>query len=294
MAPQRIIHIGFPKTGSTFLQKYFEAHPNIYHNRQRFEHYVKAGVIDERLSPCDEVFSFDVLSEELLAIWPGDHSGDDFSKYNMNYDVKGKQKETAESLKRLFPEAKVLIVVRGYSSLISSLYSQYLFGGGFDSFKKTLGILEQSALELFNYDYAIRNYRELFGSDNVLVMPYEFLLDDPVQYLEHLEQFFGFQSYKFPSDRVHSSLNSHSVLAVRATNFLARTSLGLVSRKNRKQQFLNYLEWLHNSKDKLNGFLKFGKAFPGQKVELRSEEFKQNSTLVRFNDSLKKYDSYYG
>jgi len=42
-----IIHIGFPKTGTTFIQNYFDKHPEIYHNRDRFKEYYKSGIINE-------------------------------------------------------------------------------------------------------------------------------------------------------------------------------------------------------------------------------------------------------
>ena len=293
MASQRIIHIGFPKTGSTFLQKYFSAHPEIYHNRQRFEHYVKTGFIDDRLISCDDGFAFDLLSEELLSIWPGDDSGLDSRSYNMNYDIKRKQKETAEGLKRLFPEAKVLIVVRGYQSLVSSLYSQYLFTGETGSFKEAQQIIQHSILEMYDYNHVIGIYKKLFGADNVLILPFEFLSDAPLQYLEHIEQFFGFQQFKFSPQKIHTSLNTHSALVVRCINFFALKYIRLVSKEHRKKKLLGYLEWLNNFKEKLNQTLKFGSEIVVDESQLRMEEFRLNSTLVRFGDKLEKYDSYY-
>ena len=293
MASKKIIHIGFPKTGSTFLEKYFGDHPEIHHDRQRFGHYVKTGIVDNRLTQCEEGFAFDLLSDDRLSIWPGDDSEEDLSKYNINYNIKEKQKETAKSLKRLFPDAKVLIVVRRYPSLIPSLYSQYLLGGGTVSFSRILQKLQHDTLEMYDYDYTIGIYRNLFGMDNVLVMPFELLSDDPVQYLEHLERFFGFPHFNFPTAKVHASLNTHSVQVVRGINFLALAYIKLGPKRQRKKKILSYLEWLYNYKPRLNQRFKLGKDLLADEAELKVEKFRKTSTLVRFKSGLKKYDVFY-
>ncbi|MCF8278135.1 MAG: sulfotransferase [Flavobacteriales bacterium] len=293
MAQKRIIHIGFPKTGSTFLQRYFSAHPEIHHDRERFKNYVKTGLIDDQLARCDERFLFDILSEELLSIWPGDDSDLDQSRYNMNYDIKAKQIETATQLKRLFPDAKILIVVRGYQSLIPSLYSQYLFGGGTDSFKKVVRTEQHLTLTMYNYDCVIDIYRNLFGNENVLIMPFEFLNDNPEQYLKYLERFFGFSNMNFPSSKIHSSLNNYSVIVVRILNFLISIYLQVLPRKYRKKKFLDYLEWLNSFKEKLNHVLSFGKELIADERELRIEEFRMQSQLLKFEEGLEQYYCYY-
>lgn len=294
MISKKILHIGFPKTGSTYLQKYFDAHPDIYHDRQRFDHYVRNGMVDEHLTECVDGFEFDVLSEELLSIWPGDDSELDFRRYDMNYDIKAKQRETAEGLKRLFPDAKVLIVVRGYESLIPSLYSQYLLGGGTDSFKKVVRTQQGLTLEMYDYDYTIRIYTELFGDDNVLILPFEYLSDDPAGFLNHVEEFFGFAHFSFPANRVHTSLNTHSVQIVRVMNFIALKIIGWVPKKQRKQKLLKYLEWLYNSKEGMNRLLKFGHELRPDPGELKTTDFHKNSTLVKFGAKLQRYESVYG
>lgn len=290
---KRIIHIGFPKTGSTYLQKYFNEHPEIYYDRQRFNYYLKTGVIDDSLSQTSLEFSFDLLSEELLSIWPGDDSSLDFSKYNMNYDIHKKQKETAKSLFQLFPDAQILIVVRDYRTLVSSLYSQYLYSGGVKSFRKILKTRQDLTLEMYNYDLVIGFYKELFGDENVSVLPYEFLNENPKEYIEFIEKLYGFKQIEFSSQKVHSSLNKLSVPIIRLLNWIIVNYLRFLSKKKRKQKFVNYLEWLNGFKEKLNKFLKFGKELEAVEKTLRLEEFKNNSKMINFREKLSKYNIYY-
>ncbi|HRO74655.1 MAG TPA: sulfotransferase [Crocinitomicaceae bacterium] len=289
---QTIIHIGFPKTGSTFLQGYFENNPLFYHDRNRFLNYYQTGNIDETVIR-QTALNFDVLSEETLAIWAG-KSTDDFKTYNIKYDIRKQQQKVAQQLYQLYPNAKILIVTRNYSSLIKALYSQNLFGGNYRSLKRFLKEDTDGISYLFNYDYVINCYQQLFGKENVIILPFEFLQENPKGFLNHIEHVFDFEHFDFSTDKIHSSLNSFSIPVIRVLNFLAINYIRFFTKKqNKHQQFLNYVAWLYDFKEKWMKNIKFGKPLKVPVSKLKINEFNQNCKLVKFEGKLSRFNKLY-
>lgn len=288
---QTIIHIGFPKTGTTYLQTYFELHPDIYHNRDRFKNYYTTGKIDASLLCETDGAPFDILSEELLSIWPGQENDELLQKHNLNYNIQQHQKSVAAGLHALYPNAHILITVRNYSSLVHSLYSQYLFGGGYRSMNYFLKD-QSNILNLYNYDFVVKTYQDFFGPNNITILPFEFLAENPKEYMNYIEKKFAFKHLDFPPDKVHSSLNSFSIPIIRCLNYIAMSYLRLIRTKNRKQKFLNYLEWVNNFKEKLSK-IGIGKKLKIDASALKLSEFKANSTTIHFDEKLEQYTSLY-
>ncbi len=295
MEQQKIIHIGFHKTGSTFLQNYFSLHPSIYHDRTRFKYYEETGLIDEELLETDLNYKYDVLSEELLSIWSGNIDGTSpFSKYQLDFDIQKKQHEVAKRLKNLFPNAKVIIVVRDIRTLINAIYSQYLFSGGTKSIKHQLKEQWELLLKMYNYDYVIKCYLDYFGKDNVVILPFEFLKENPKEFLIYLENKFGFKHFDFSTDKIHSSLNNFTMPIVRTLNILAKFYVTyFVQTKNKRKKFMNYLAWLYNFKENKLKYIKLGHKM---NVYLESKmvlSFIQNCQLVKFDEELKQFQKHY-
>lgn len=290
---QTIIHIGFPKTGTTFLQKYLDLHPAVYHNRKRFESYYKTGKIDDKIVIKNIEETTDILSEELLSVWHGDDSQENIRTYNLNYDILKQKKEVAENLKALFPNAKILITVRGYSSLIKSLYSQYLFGGGTRSVTYFLKNSQEMIIQLFNYDYVIYTYQEIFGKENIYIIPFEFLVDSPNNYLIYIENTFQIQHFDFSPEKIHHSVSKKGTLIIRCMNILAHLYFLFLPQKERKQHFLNYLNWLYTIKEKKKKTFTAGNKITIPEEQMLTEQFQNNSKSINFKDELKKYNIYY-
>lgn len=289
-----LIHIGFPKTGSTLLQTFFDSHPSIHHNRQRFQNYTRTGMITtelvEELSGSEKI---DVLSEELLSIWSGDITNVKFHTYNMDYDFDVHQRKTAEDLQSLFPKAKVLIVTRAYQSLMSSLYSQYLLTGG----TKHMGAFreenERLILKLYNYNKVVELYEEVFSKDQLIILPFEALSADSESFLVQLENELGVDNISFKSGIVHGSIPKHLYFSIRNANGIYKKYLSVFSKRNTQPKFERYLEKLHHFKDS-----KFAKTFNGKKKKIHLSEtfikqFSLNSSklesLPGFNPYISKY-----
>jgi hypothetical protein len=188
-APAHLIHIGWAKAGSTFLQKWFAAHSQI-----AFSHKGIAG--------CDSVFELArhaatgdircrVTSAEGLST-PQPLAGQNHVDHDplAGYDARAAQVRGCRLLSRLFPTATILIVTRGPRGILLSAYSQYVRSGGGRSFADFCGMAAVSG-RWWDYDHVIGLYEEAFGADNVLVLPYEGLRDDPASFLRAIEARLG-------------------------------------------------------------------------------------------------------
>ncbi len=124
-----------------------------------------------------------VMSHERLAGNP--HSG--------GYD----SKELADRIAEVFPDGKVLIIIREQESIIVSSYKQYVRNGGPCSLEGYLfPPSSDSRIPLFDFVYfeyhrLIRHYMKLFGGSNVLVLPYELFKDDPRKFVLKIVRFAG-------------------------------------------------------------------------------------------------------
>jgi hypothetical protein len=178
-----LIHIGYHKTGTSWLKKFVFENPTIgffcangRHLRRSliFPHVLNfdPSICRKHLQPVlrnayEKHFS-PVLSVERLSGSP--HSG--------GYD----SKEIADRLAQAFPQAKVLIVIREQRSIILSSYKQYVNVGGSCSLNNYLqppargrGRIPLFSFDHFKYHRLIEYYISLFGLPNLLVHPYELL-----------------------------------------------------------------------------------------------------------------------
>jgi len=101
----------------------------------------------------------------------------------------------ARRLHNFFPDARVLIVIREQKSFLLSFYFQYLHMRGMKSINKFLkNRFDDLKIPSFSPDHLIYNglikhYFELFGSENVIVLPYELFRTNPQQFISELSVF---------------------------------------------------------------------------------------------------------
>jgi hypothetical protein len=198
-----LIHIGYPKTGSSLLRRWMAAHPQLrYADRgiAGFHNILQAVALSA--APRDAVL-YHVTSSEALAL-PHIFAG----RRHVDYDrVKTTSMAKAQAracamLAALFPTAHVLVVTRGFRSMILSSYSQYIRSGGHAS----LGEAFEGGWEAWDYDYLIRLYSDAFG-DRLIVMPYELLRDDQEAFTRELENRLGLEHFAMLPDRVNTALS---------------------------------------------------------------------------------------
>jgi hypothetical protein len=221
-----LFHIGYHKTGTSFLQKQvFEMNNSfnrinqykinralIYPGPFHFDIELAKSFIDNGIR--DNVIN--VFSNERLSGAP--HEG--------GRDAKG----IADRIKLVAPNAKILVVVREQISAISSSYNQYIRAVGSLSLSEYLNSSTKRDLvkfrkEHFEYHHLISHYIGLFGRENVLCIPFEVLVTDPNLFIDVVLDFADVSSLVRKSviesinyEPVNASLNYKQIILKRYFN----------------------------------------------------------------------------
>ncbi len=176
-----VIHIGYHKAASTYLQK--RVFPKIPVNialltdykghilklgesKEVFASQIRQWVHDEIHSqPHEKRHNITVISREEL-------SGHAYGHKNIDPFF------IADNLKRAFPKAKILIIIRNQFEYILSVYAYRVAIKGIEFRGLRTFLSEEGPLGLFDkleYDRLIEYYMSLFGQEQVVVFPLEFL-----------------------------------------------------------------------------------------------------------------------
>ncbi len=201
-----LIHIGLPKAGSTWLQHWFEAHPQLDYCPGGIGGYRDVyAIAAEGAFPPDGT-KWRVTSYEGLSA-PGHASGPPAIDYDRSGrdSIAEEQARTCETLGALFPGAHILIVTRGFRSAMLSAYSQYVLTGGAETLDAAM---RQPRRDFpWGYDALIGAYRARFGADKVILVPFELLQEDPGRFLAEIGRRLGLDPMPFerPPDNIAAS-----------------------------------------------------------------------------------------
>lgn len=218
-----LIHVGYPKTGTTFLQElYFPNHLGF-----NFLGYSSCYLGQEFVLSLANDYSFDVSQVLPYAVDNANQNVLSFEGFTSPYSWTKRNNvpidRTPRRLKEIFGYARILIVIREQRSMIASLYFQYVKEGGSFSFpkfiEKCLNDDNFFKLEQLQYDRLIDCYQSVFGKQNVLILPYEMMVADMGVFLTALESFCGVGAFRPENKRVNSSnLTNAGVFALRTLN----------------------------------------------------------------------------
>jgi Sulfotransferase family len=197
-----LIHIGYHKTATSWLQGHLFKHPESpmralgknkvdAPSRQivrirpfEFDAPTARATFDPALQRIRKQGLLPVVSNERLSGHPS--SG--------GYD----SKEIADRLAAVFPKGKVLIVIREQQSVIRSVYKQYVLAGGPSTFEQFVRAPVDPAdrmpgfdFRFYEYHHLIRHYQSRFQAGSVLVLPYEAFLRDPAAFVQTIGDFAG-------------------------------------------------------------------------------------------------------
>jgi hypothetical protein len=165
------------------------------------EHYPDIGALARRAGGLGERWTA-ISSEQFTA--PSGVAGAQLAQV---------QADVCGQLAEAFPEAHILLLTRGFRSVLVSGYSQYVREGGGEDFYAFREVGEEDmayAVHAWDYDYLVRIYREAFGA-RVIALPYELLRDDPSAFLRALEASLGIARLDIPLDRLNPSLKPHEM-----------------------------------------------------------------------------------
>ncbi|HWT13720.1 MAG TPA: sulfotransferase [Allosphingosinicella sp.] len=205
-----LIHIGYPKTGSTFLRRWFAGHPQLAYQGGGIAGFANVHAIAVQSAAPREGLMYRVTSSEGLAA-PDAHAEDGLDSFDRTGPGQDPREQAlvCRALAELFPNAHVLVVTRGFRSAIYSGYSEYVRAGGDADlgrfFKMTRAVVDKGR-GVLDYDYLIDLYRERFG-DRLIVMPYELLRDDPKRFALALEEQLGLTHHPPDVRRENPSLS---------------------------------------------------------------------------------------
>jgi hypothetical protein len=183
--PERpvVIHPGFHKTGTTFLQN------RVFNDERVFRPLWSHGEIDRFvIRPHDLDFSPLPGREDLAARRPGARAGivDIVSSETLcGQPFTGSREAVTQArrLKAIFGEAKIVFTVRKQASILRAIYIQYLTMGGLlspEAFFDRQARHGYFAFDASVYEFhkLVEFYGELFGDENILVLTQEELQED--------------------------------------------------------------------------------------------------------------------
>ena len=178
------VHVGIHKTGSSFMQRqFFNSLEGIHYCDCRNEYH---DFLDYLLHQDEFDFSQERASVlfqeagELTSSVPVVLS-DEMFYAPMQWSRYTNRRRGCERLAKLFPTAKVAIVLRNQLDLLQSFYMMYIKTGGTSSWS---GFLKKNIADGYlHYASYIEALERLFGNGNVKIFLYEDFVESPENYL---------------------------------------------------------------------------------------------------------------
>jgi Sulfotransferase family len=219
---QPLVHIGYHKTGTTWLQREVFSRPKVGFSQlggaQRliavnafsFKPRKVRNHMERRIGEVRDLGLTPVLSSERLSGAP--HFG--------GYD----SEIIADRLAAVLPNARIMVVIREQREMFLSIYKQYIRRGGAASLRQYLAAprdgywMPQFRFEYLEYHRLISRYQDLFGGRNVLVLPYELLRARPGDFLAKVSEFVGLPPAEPRNQPMNVSLSALSLSLRRHAN----------------------------------------------------------------------------
>jgi hypothetical protein len=232
----KFVHIGFPKTGTTFLQtQVFSRLKNFCF----FDRSMAAPFLTPLKDYDDTVFDATMFERLLASVeQPGqDLLVSDESLTGLHHEVAFVNRSMIARRLRDAGFKRVIISIRNQFDVLESAYKQHVRSGGVLKFDDYVtfepGRKQYIYPEYFEYESVYRLYSSLFGKDNLLVLQSERLRQP--EYAESLFSFLSAEAMPLDFARcINRSLSYRKTQLLRLINFLTCNSFRpdhLVSRR---------------------------------------------------------------
>jgi len=217
-----LIHVGYPKTGTTWFQtEFFPRVENInyYSKDDIFEILINPSVINYNAFEHRKMFNFNkiviVSSERLIGtINSGWHRGIYLKEY-------------ASRIKEIFPNARILIFIRNQIDIITSAYIEYLKSGGTYGIDKYLFKYNNGlfSFEHLKYLDIINYYSDLFGQEKIDIFLFEDFKENPKSFINKFMARYKLQSVKDNinyNNKVNKSFHYSMIPLIRFLNIFSK------------------------------------------------------------------------
>jgi hypothetical protein len=228
--PLRYIHIGYPKSASTALQKgYLGRHNQLLHlgcgNPVKKDYWDDHGYISAEVNKVMEIDlrfknSFSYNAAEVKSVF--DHyfkiADEDenihavgISNENFSFNWHGGI-DVSEKAKRLYDifgkGTKIVMILRNQKTLIESLYKENIrfgYAGTFDDFLNYMwNYKDRNFTYEFCFQNVIKTYEELFGANNIEILFFEDLKNDKEAFVKSFSKAIGAEYYTLNMDKEYN------------------------------------------------------------------------------------------
>ncbi|MEQ9298383.1 MAG: hypothetical protein RIF33_07465 [Cyclobacteriaceae bacterium] len=239
--PIKYIHIGYPKSASTALQRgFFGSHPQLLHlgcgNLKQNDFWDDHGYISSEINIAMEIdlrykneLNYDPKATKSIFRKCFDQAENDLfthavgiSNENLCFNWHGGIDTTikAKRLVEIFgSDTKIIMVIRKQTDLIESLYKETVrfgYAGTFDDYLKYLWIYQdRNFLSDFDFSLIYQLYADLFDKENVGVFFFEEMQNSQKGFLENISDFLHLQYTETEINRVFNKQLSNSALTIK-------------------------------------------------------------------------------
>jgi hypothetical protein len=184
-----IVHIGYPKTATSWLQKRlfpFVENFIFVDRRDIIERFIKPYALNFDPQQTRDFFLEKYGSDLILSL-------EGFLGNVHNFGLNGYlTMEHANRIFSVFPEARIILFLRRQPDIIASFYYQYIAGGGNYSLKSFLNHKTKQELngislfsyEFFEYHHTLKLYHKLFSQEQVYTYLFEEFQEDTKTFIE--------------------------------------------------------------------------------------------------------------
>ena len=289
-----LIHVGYPKAASSYIKRKYLS---------KFSEFV----IIPRNQHLNEILKNNADIDKIRQILPT-HAGnekEDSPLIISNEMLAGKTfwtidgaTDAAKNLNKAFPDAKILILLREQRSYIESAYKYSINNGAYlPEIDKFYSLNKEHILKKLQYNDFIKLYVNLFGEDNVCVLPYEMLKKNENEFRHKLTDFTGFE---YLAEGV-TSIKNRSPENWGIINFTRRINLflNLIARLEFKLKINNQVKHNHIRDKKID--LKYykkirlilSKVFYNEN-EYVLPDYMDKQSIKLFSDGNRKAEKYLG
>lgn len=225
-----LLHVGLPKCASTWLQQEVFADPATGFAAPWGP--ITARAVTDFVTADPIAFDADATRASYAAAL--DASPDPAKRLVVSHEALSSRIGTgsyyapyvAQRLKATFPRAKLLVLVREQRAIIASIYNETVRQGSTRAIGEFIGTGREPPgwapacrLPFFEYDRLLGMYREVFGPENVLMLPMEALRADHDAFCARLLAFADLPQVAIPRGTVrNTSIGGFTIALTRRVN----------------------------------------------------------------------------